>query len=377
MGKASRWIRNFLMGKKEKDNKDEGSVSAASLGASPAIVPSSSKVKRRWSFKRSSSSDSMTHNSIRSFDSALTAQLKAQASLLEFEILQNHAKAFLAARNEAAKTAAVEVEAAIRIQAAFRSYLARKALRALRSLVKLQALVRGHLVRKQTADMIRCLHSLMAIQLRARVQRAHIADETEFPFKKRTIHKDSAPRSQLINRTSNTEYMSSHEKESISRRRSLHKNRGHGTNGNGLTSSQTGRHSISEREHQRLQSICPSPSTFSEISTITFDRPLEELSDRLSQRGLLQSPKPGRTKQPIPRSESMNYMFPDSRNASYMSNTESSRAKARSQSEPRQRPKWGIKKKHIRTPSVEGLQHDSEIEGTPSNMQGCNDDFII
>lgn len=118
MGKASRWIRNFLMGKRERDNKDDGLVSAVSLGTSPAVVPSSSKVKRRWSFKRSSSTDSMTHSSIRSFDSVLTAQLKAQASLLEFEILQNHAKAFLAA-----KTAAVEVEAAIRIQAAFRSYL--------------------------------------------------------------------------------------------------------------------------------------------------------------------------------------------------------------------------------------------------------------
>lgn len=175
------------------------------------------------------------------------------------------------------------------------------------------------------------------------------------------------------------EYMSgsSHEKESIPRRRSLHRNRG--TNGNGLTNSQAGRHSISEREreHQRLQSICPSPSTLSEISTITFDRPLEELSGRLSQRGLLQSPKtpkPGTTKQPIPPSQSLNSAFPDSLYArSYMSNTESSRAKARSQSEPRQRPKWGIKKKHIRTPSVEGL-HDSKIESTPSNTQGCNDD---
>lgn len=70
--------------------------------------------------------------------------------------------------------------------------------------MKLQALVRGHLVRKQTADMIRCLHSLMAIQLRARVQRAQMADETELSMKKLTIYKDSAPRNQLISRTSDT-----------------------------------------------------------------------------------------------------------------------------------------------------------------------------
>ncbi|KAK4339522.1 hypothetical protein RND71_040984 [Anisodus tanguticus] len=78
-------------------------------------------------------------------------------------------------------TRRVKDAAATRIQAVFRSYLARRALRALRSLVRLQALVRGNLVRKQTAAMVRRMHSLMVIQLRARVQRVQMTEEAHTP----------------------------------------------------------------------------------------------------------------------------------------------------------------------------------------------------
>ena len=53
---------------------------------------------------------------------------------------------------------------------------ARRALRALKGLVKLQALVRGHILRRKTAETMRCMQAMLRAQARARSVRAYIPE---------------------------------------------------------------------------------------------------------------------------------------------------------------------------------------------------------
>ncbi|KAJ4908436.1 IQ-domain 11 [Raphanus sativus] len=64
--------------------------------------------------------------------------------------------------------------AATRIQTAFRGHLARKALRALKGIVKLQAYIRGRAVRRQAMTTLKCLQSVVNIQSQVYGKRAQI-----------------------------------------------------------------------------------------------------------------------------------------------------------------------------------------------------------
>lgn len=161
MGKTSKWIRSFLTGKKERDQKDKKSINNPNsvITDNPAttpitIPPSTPREKRRWSFRRSSAT-----NCPKDLSCAETAAIPATqppsagaaaaaASAVELENEQKkHALAMAAATAAAADAAvaaaqaaaavirltsvaaerasAVEEAAAVKIQSVFRSYLVR------------------------------------------------------------------------------------------------------------------------------------------------------------------------------------------------------------------------------------------------------------
>ncbi|XP_059310642.1 protein IQ-DOMAIN 19-like [Lycium ferocissimum] len=380
MGKASKWIRNFLMmmGKKEeRENKEEKPTEY--MVTPTASCPSTPKVRRRWSFKKSSSMERNNHKSARSFDLTSTHKLNTQGSMLEFDILEKHIKATLTAKEATEPktyiTRRVKDAAATKIQAVFRSYLARKALRALRSLVRLQALVRGHLVRKQTAAMVKRMHSLMVIQLRARVQRVQMSEEAHTPT--RRSQKVSSENNQLT-RVCSIENMD----VSIQEKGRVQKKIGTKDKSprmeNRLSTFESHRLSVS-RSNQVLQT-CPSPSTLSDASTISYERHIEDFSFKMPKKDFedcsnVSTTISSKTPLSITHSENPNSIISSAALAlTYMSNTESSRSKARSHSEPRQRPNWSIKRKSKRTPSMDGITGipDASREETPTHSRRHN-----
>ncbi|KAK6935341.1 protein of unknown function DUF4005 [Dillenia turbinata] len=187
MGKAARWFRNLLTGKKPN----------------PADPNKPAKEKKRWSFVKSYSQitqaqaqvheervvgygggESVDPNNHAIAIAAATAAV-AEAAVAAAQAAAAVVRLTSSGRCSSNSTAYVsghylirEEWAAVKIQSLFRGYLARRALRALKALVKLQALVRGHIVRKQTANFLQRMQALLRAQARARAGRVQVL---EFP----------------------------------------------------------------------------------------------------------------------------------------------------------------------------------------------------
>ncbi|XP_041017902.1 protein IQ-DOMAIN 14-like, partial [Juglans microcarpa x Juglans regia] len=322
MGRASKWIRNFLVGKREqKYKKIDASFPAEYAHNKTECQPGIPKTRRRWSFGRASGKKT-SHKYSKSFDSFDTTKLPVQTGA-ENEVLQNHAVLI----------ADVEYAAATKIQAVFRSYLARKALSALRGLVKLQALVRGHQVRKQTNATLRRMHALISIQVRARVQRIQMAEEAHLHVKKQqSIHRNFTLENELRRMRREKMDMTLQDFQGVSKCKSGYLN-----------------HSQIEKTEDDF------PSYYSEdLSSRRRENPYEEYSFTANNSPQHYIPtselNPRRAPSPSQQLDCANHMSHghDPFIPNYMAKTESSSAKVRSQSEPKQRPNGSIRQKNRR-----------------------------
>uniref|UniRef100_A0A1D1Y278 Protein IQ-DOMAIN 31 n=1 Tax=Anthurium amnicola TaxID=1678845 RepID=A0A1D1Y278_9ARAE len=391
MGRASKWLRTFLTGKKEKDRekKDDGDKDQSSNRAAAAPPPNEDKSgpisatppqqreKRRWSFRRSPGGGGKDLNSPAQEESSEMEQ-KRHAMAVAAATAAAAGAAVAAAQAVAAvirltavapgRSSAIEEAAATKIQSVFRGYLARKALRALKGLVKLQALVRGHLVRKQAKATLRCMQALVTAQARARAQRIRmVVEEAHTSLQRQSTHR----RSPLDPRFRQSYEMDRNLEEDIKIvEMDLGESKGSSMSRNSYSIAQN------ERSDHRLssyyggshahpipdlhQQVSPAPSALTEMSPRACSGHFEEFSFTTAQSSphfLTVVPRPELTKAPFgtPQQEyahsiSNDYpLFPN-----YMANTESSRAKSRSQSAPKQRPDTCERQPSKRRPSIEG-----------------------
>ncbi|CAB4261578.1 unnamed protein product [Prunus armeniaca] len=433
MGKTGKWLRSFLTGKKDKEkDKDKDkekcptnqSYSVASHENPTTPISNSQttpKEKRRWSFRRSSATAAAAAPRDSSFIDAMPttpppmhttldsqnyeqkkhalAMAAATAAVADAAVAASQAAAAVirltAAANE--KASASEEAAAVKIQSVFRSYLARKALCALKGLVKLQALVRGHLVRKQAKATLRCMQALVTAQARARAQRIRMAEDENTVIPPR----HSTPRRSLQeNRFWHTyNEMDRGMEENIKivemdlgESKGILKSRNSSYSNLSQTERTEHRFSTQHAPNQAYSNqdsynqLSPAPSALTDLSPGACSAHIEDYSFGTAQSSpqcysAMSKLDPSRAPFAFPRpdyGEPLSYDYPLFPN--YMANTQSSKAKARSQSAPKQRPADSIERQPSRSRrvSMEGRnipravkmqRSSSHVSSTAQNYQ--------
>ncbi|CAN4092903.1 unnamed protein product [Withania somnifera] len=384
MGKTGRWLKSFLIGKKDKEkgklegekntrSNPQNSTTCNEHPTTPISVPSTTpKDKKRWSFRRSSATQSGQRD-LSATDIVATTPPPAKQEFLDSD--NDHKKQALAVAAAAAKASATaiqltaaarasafEEDAAVKIQAVFRGYLARKALNALKGLVKLQALVRGHLVRKQAAATLRCMQALVTVQARARAQRIRMSEDETHNNPRQSVHRKSTQANKF--RHSYQEYeedikiveMDLGESKSSTKNRNSYSNQGQTERTEHIFSTHKA------HANQEYQHISRAPSAITDQSPRACSGHFEDYSYPTAQSSPqyyspTSKPDQSRIQFTYSRSE---YAEPESLYneypfyPSYMANTKSSMAKARSQSAPKQRPESFERQPSRRRPSIEG-----------------------
>ncbi|KAI4378859.1 hypothetical protein MLD38_016283 [Melastoma candidum] len=406
MGKHGRWLKHFLTGKKDRKgeaaavvvvvDKDDRRPPGIGISLPAAVVedpptpvvfpPTTPREKRRWSFRRSSATSATPPPAGQSLasdpddDQRKHAMAVAAATAAAADAAAAAAQAAAAVMMLTAATngrsVAIEEGAAIRIQSAFRSYLARKALRALRGLVKLQALVRGHLVRKQAKATLRCMQALVTVQARARAQRLRAGgDDVKLAavHPRLSTHRKSTQDGKFRNLYQETDRGMMEENIKIVEmdlgepKQSMKSRNSYSYPNHPQPERMDHRFSVhcpaprAYSSQENYQQVSPAPSALTEMSPRTCSGHFEDYAFCTRQSSpqcysAMSKPDPARIPIAFPRpeyAESLSYDYPLYPN--YMANTESSRAKARSQSAPKQRPPDYFERPASRKrPSIEG-----------------------
>ncbi|PIN26590.1 hypothetical protein CDL12_00657 [Handroanthus impetiginosus] len=191
---------------------------------------------------------------------------------------------------------------------------------------------------------VRSMHAVMAIQVRARIHRIQTAPVTQGVGRRKSLTESSPSDTQ--SRKQISEYITS---------RGLRSTRGH------LDHTLIGRVetntrlrtfdplSASQREHRLKMCSSPSQSSFTDSSATTYDGQVEEFSLRMARQNSRRYSTFPENKHAFIHRPLQSHFIPN-----YMINTKSSKAKDRSHSEPKQRPKLGAKQKSRRSSSMDG-----------------------
>ncbi|XP_062202075.1 protein IQ-DOMAIN 19-like [Phragmites australis] len=354
MGKAGRWLRSFFVagrkGKKarDRDRADPDSQSVSSALPTPASTPSA-KEKRRWSFRRPAAATSGKVETSASGQGPLASSSSQCFSEAEVHVAVVQDQHGVVAVPEAVAATAdtvisppaskrsgggddEESAAAIKIQSAFRSYLARKALCALRGMVKLQAMVRGQLVRLQANMTLRRMQALVDAQRWARAERLRLLEDDGRQLTTTTPRPPPSRQSPQHSRSRKPlEVVERGSEENIKIVEVDDGGEAHGApracarRGGSCYSTPLSR---TPAKAELYPKVSPTASALTDTSARTLSGRFDDLS-------FTSASEPSRRCKAWRAYHAPPFAVPF---PNYMANTESSRAKARSQSAPRQRP---------------------------------------